>query len=308
MLKVSVVIPTYNHARFVGQAIDSALAQTLPPSEVIVVDDGSSDRTPEALAFYGDRIRVIRQRNQGVAAARNNGAAAATGHLLAFLDADDVWLPRKLERQVELFIADSGIGLAHCGTEDIDGASKRLSAHVDGLEGWVATEFLLFRRAVVLGGGSGVVIPRSVFKEVSGFDKELSTSADWDLYYRISRRYKIGFVPEVLLQYRLHGTNMHGNVRAMERDMLLAYDKAFGDAGDELRDLRRRCYGNLHAVLAGSFFAAGQYGGFLRHAFKALLLTPDNISQFARYPARVLGRRRARGEVSTTGGAPETAR
>ena len=309
MLTVSVVIPTYNHARFLGQAIDSVLAQTLSPSEVIVVDDGSTDNTAAELVHYANRIRLVRQQNQGVSAARNNGAEIATGDLLAFLDADDIWLPRKMERQVERFATESELGLVHCGTEDIDHTGKPLNRHLDGLDGWVAMEMLLFRRAVILGGGSGIVIPRAVFKEVRGFDRKLSTSADWDLYYRIASLYKVGFVPEILLQYRLHSTNMHGNARAMERDMLLAYDKAFSDADAQLRRLRTRCYGNLHAVLAGSFFSAREYRGFARHAVKSLLLTPDNISQFAGFPLRRWRRRKLALSKSPSGNAaPETGR
>src|SRR5262249_35785155 len=163
---------------------------------------------------------------------------------------------------------------------------QALCQHLDGLEGVVFRELLLLRRPVILGGGSGIVIPRAVFLEVGGFDEQLSTSADWDLFFRISRRYRVGFIPQVLLQYRLHGSNMHGNVRAMEHDMLAAYHKAFSSRDDKLHRLRRRSYGKLHAVLAGSFFAAGNYGGFLRNAVKSVVLTPGTLSQFVGYPFR----------------------
>src|SRR6185437_11144924 len=95
--RVSVVIPTYNSGPLVTEAVESVLAQTLPAAEVLVVDDGSTDDTPERLAAYGERIRYLPQANQGVAAARNRGIREATGDLIAFLDADDVWHPRKLE-------------------------------------------------------------------------------------------------------------------------------------------------------------------------------------------------------------------
>ena len=103
---VSVVVPAYNYARYLPKAIDSALGQTHPPLEVIVVDDGSTDDTPRVLAAYADRIRVIRQANQGAGAARNAGIAAARGEYVAFLDSDDLWHPRKLELQLARFASD----------------------------------------------------------------------------------------------------------------------------------------------------------------------------------------------------------
>src|SRR5690348_12724766 len=109
MPPISVIIPTYNHARFLAAAIDSALSQTLKPTEVIVVDDGSTDETSSVLEAFGDKVRVIRQKNHGVAGARNRGAEMAAGEYLAFLDADDVWLPRKLEMQVSRFQAEPGL-------------------------------------------------------------------------------------------------------------------------------------------------------------------------------------------------------
>jgi glycosyltransferase involved in cell wall biosynthesis len=290
---VTVVIPAYNHARYVAAAVDSALAQTLPPAEVIVVDDGSTDDTPSVLSSYGARICLIRQPNQGVAAARNNGAAAGTGEWIAFLDADDAWLPRKLERQVACFAAKAEVGLVHCGVEEIDAAGRTLGSRLDGLEGQVAPELLQFRRAVILGGGSGFVVRRAVFDELDGFDPRLSTSADWDFFLRAACRCRVGFVPEVLLRYRLHGGNMHKNVDAMERDMLLGYAKAFADPALPRGISRRRCYGSLHAVLAGSFFAARRYGKFLRHAAAALLLNPGMAGRFLGYPLRRWGRRGA---------------
>jgi glycosyltransferase involved in cell wall biosynthesis len=303
-MPVSVIIPTFNHARFLADAIESVLAQSLPPSEVIVVDDGSIDHTPAILAGYQGRVQVVRQGNRGVAAARNTGATLASGELLAFLDADDAWLPGKLERQVARLYDEPELGLVHCGVEEVDADGAPLRQRLDGLEGWVAQELLLLRRSVILGGGSGVVVPRAVFREAGGFAEGLSTSADWDLYFRIARRWKVGFVPEVLLRYRLHGANMHGNVRAMERDMLNAYARSFRDADPALQQLRRRAYGNLHMVLAGSYFVASQRRDFARHALISLCLTPANSVRLLGYPLRHWRRRRiasstTRAEITT---------
>jgi len=257
MASVSVVIPTHNHVAFLPEALESVFAQRLQPREVIVVDDGSTDGTDEVLWRYASRIRALRQPNRGVASARNVGASIASGDLLAFLDADDLWLPPKLEWQVAHLGRDPELGLVHCGVEEVDAEGRFLRRRLDGMEGWVSREMLFFGRGVILGGGSAAVVPRAIFETAGGFDERLSTSADWDLYYRVAERCRVGFVPEVLVRYRVHGGNMHRNVHAMATDMLTAYAKAFSKSDPDLERLRRSAYGGLHSMLAGSYFRAG---------------------------------------------------
>ena len=283
---VSVIIPNHNYGRYLRQAVESALGQTYPHREVLVVDDGSDDDSEAVLRGYGGRIRWVRQSRQGGAAARNRGVAESRGTLLAFLDSDDRWLPEKLERQVARWVAEPELGLVHCGVHFIDAEGRRLGALCEGVEGWAAPELLLFRRLTYVTGGSGSLVPREAFEAAGGFDARLSTSADWDFYYRVAVRRRFGFVPEPLVEMRKHGTNMHANIRAMERDMLLAYEKAFRDAAPEIRRLRRRAYGNLHMVLAGCFFRAGQPGPFARHLARSLWLTPANGGRVLGFPVR----------------------
>src|SRR5690242_71279 len=113
--EVTVVIPSYNGARYLGEAIESVLAQTHPSVETIVVDDGSVDGTTALVSSYGDRVRGIRQENRGLAAARNSGIRAAAGTYVAFLDHDDRYLPEKTARQVAVFEARPDVGLVHTG-------------------------------------------------------------------------------------------------------------------------------------------------------------------------------------------------
>jgi glycosyltransferase involved in cell wall biosynthesis len=286
---LSVVIPSYNHARFVGAAIESARAQTLPPSEIIVVDDGSTDDTPTQLANAAAPVRVIRQENRGVAAARNTGARAARGELLAFLDADDLWQAEKLERQVARLVSRPRVGLVYCGLEEMDAEGGRGRRRLEGAEERIWEELLLCRPRVII-GGSAALVPRAVFTELGGFDETLSTSADWDLYYRLSRRYDVQFVAEPLVRYRIHGRNMHANVDLMARDMMRAYEKAFAEETPDVQRLRRRAYGRLHLMLAASFFGTGRYRAFGQHALRSLWLAPETLRYFVTYPARGLSR------------------
>ncbi|HCA58980.1 MAG TPA: hypothetical protein DEP46_13490, partial [Blastocatellia bacterium] len=154
---VSAIIPNYNYARYVGEAVESALGQTYPNIEVIVVDDGSTDNSLEVLEQYRDRIKIIAQKNSGVCVARNRGVAESEGEYIAFLDADDVWLPEKIEKQVEKFASGKDLGLVHVGVIDIDASGDELASHLNGMEGDVAAELMMFESAVILGGGSGVM-------------------------------------------------------------------------------------------------------------------------------------------------------
>ena len=290
---VSVIVPNYNYGRYLGGAIESVLAQSYPETEIIVVDDGSTDDSLNVLHRYEGRLRWMRQERQGVSTARNRGAQESRGELLAFLDADDLWHPKKLERQVERLTADNGLGLIHCGETVIDDHGRTLVVRCEGGEGWVAEALLRYQRIVVFGPGSPSLIPRRIFEEIGGFDARLTTFADWDLAYRIACRYRIGCVRGPLVTIRSHGTSMQRNVLAMEHDMLLAYDKAFRDATPELRRLRRRCYGHLHIVLAGSFLTTGQPWLGFRHLLTAIWLTPQQSVRVAGFPLRWWRRRHA---------------
>ena len=150
MKTVSVIIPAYNRAHYIREAIESALQQSHRPLEIIVVDDGSTDETPQILATYSEPVRVFRQVNQGVAAARNLGVSHARGEYVAFLDSDDLWHPEKLEKQIERFEADPELGLVHCGMETFNDAGEVLEVNVGGAEGWVSHEMLLLRRLVII--------------------------------------------------------------------------------------------------------------------------------------------------------------
>jgi glycosyltransferase involved in cell wall biosynthesis len=287
---VSVIIPTYNYGRFLREALDSALAQTYRPLEVIVVDDGSTDDTPQVLAAYGDRILVIRQNNLGVGAARNTGIAAARGEYLAFLDSDDIWKPQAIEHEIARFIDDPGLGLVHCGAESFDRDGKTLSVSLNGLEGWVAADLLRLDQEVVAAPGSGIMVPKRVAEEIGGYDASLQPSEDWDFCYRIAVRYRVGCVHEVLVRYRLHGAGIHLNVPGMETAMLNALGKAFQSVDPAVQSLRNHSYGRIHRVLAGCYFQSRQPRLFFKHMAKSLGYDLGNLAYFAAYPVRVAAR------------------
>ena len=218
-VSVSIIIPAYNHARFLRAAIESALRQTRPALEVIVVDDGSTDETPEILTRFDDRISVRRQENRGPAAARNAGISAARGDFLLFLDSDDVLLPACVELQLARFEAEPSLGLVYYDVEffDVEGIPVRVAN--DGLEGRVAGELLLLEGPVISATGSGIMVPRRVAQEAGGFDDRLLASEDWDFCYRVASQYPIGRVAQTLLHNTERQDGLHFDIPKMERGM-----------------------------------------------------------------------------------------
>lgn len=283
---VSVVIPTYNYGRFITEAISSVLDQTCPPSEIIVVDDGSTDETADVVGAFTEAVKYIRQDNAGVCAARNRGVSESTGELIAFLDADDTWEPSNLEKQVARFESDEEIGLVHCGMREFDGESgETIRFYMEGCEEGVADNLLLWEGPVIVGPGA-VTVSRKVFDHVGGFDTRMKVGEDWDFCYRVARLFKVGFVAEPLVNYRSHNAAAHRNVENMERGMLMFYEKAFATDDLEILKLRRRAYGNFHRVMAGSYLHSGRMGKSFWHAAKSIWMRPGNVEYFLRFPLR----------------------
>jgi len=285
---VSVVIPTYNYGRFIGEAIESALRQSYAPVEIIVVDDGSTDDTEPAVRGFEELgVRYIRQDNAGVCAARNRGVQESSGDLIAFLDADDTWEPTKVEKQAARFAQDPDIGLVHCGLREFDGKTgETLRIDVNGGEDNVAENLLLWDGPVIVGPGGTIMVTRPAFNDAGGFDPSMKVGEDWDFCYRVARKFRVGFVPEPLVNYRIHAGAAHHNVDNMERGMAMFYQKAFVTDDPNVLMLKNRALGNYHKVLAGSYFQAGRFGKFGSHTLRSIFRRPANIGYFLSYPLR----------------------
>lgn len=213
MSLVSIVVPAFNQARFLGQAIDSALAQTHHDLEVIVVDDGSTDGTPEVCAAYvGDpRVVMLRQENAGVGAARNRGAREARGEYLTFLDADDFFLPEKCAAQAALLDSEADLAFVYCDIVpvDEDGAPSPEPYSVGESRHALHGDIL---PSLVLGGyfpPHAVMMRRAVFERLGGFDPALGGHADLDLWLRAAAAgHGARYLDERLACYRSHPAGM----------------------------------------------------------------------------------------------------
>lgn len=213
---MSVVVPAYNQEAYIAECLDSILGQTFRDFEVIVVDDGSTDRTPEILSRYGETIRVIRQDNRGGAAALNAGIRSAAGEWIGWLSADDVWEPSKLERQVEAIRRASDVRLVYSDYIYIDAHGNYLSReHFPCPPTRTKVMLKLIRRCFI--NGSSTLIHRDVFARVGVYDERDRLTPDWDLWLRVALAFRIAHVAEPLVRYRLHGEQTSARHDAMEK-------------------------------------------------------------------------------------------
>ena len=209
MARVSVIIASFNYGQYICQAIQSVMEQTFRDVEVIVVDDGSSDGTPDVVRdCFGDRVRLFTQPHSGPSVARNRGMEQAAGEYLSFLDADDYYHPTYVEKKVRYLDAhlDAGWVYSRCrwvndqGEEMREGTPERLFAHTYKLQGWILDDLLAGRRMQT----DDLFFRRQCLDRVKGFDPTLQSYEDYDFYLRLAFCYPVGFIEETLFSIRIH--------------------------------------------------------------------------------------------------------
>lgn len=223
---VSVIIPTYNRSEYLKRAINSVLNQTMPDYEIIIVDDGSTDDTERVVRKYADkRIRYVKHRQRkGGSAARNTGILAARGSLIAFLDDDDEWLPRKLELQVKRFEENIKLGAVYTGYFIRYGGTNGPIRKIVPKKRGNIYKALLIRN--VVGTASTVMVRAECFFEVGMFDDSLPSSQDADMWRRLSRKYEFDYVEIPLVIYNAHfGNRVSGNYRAAAKACEIELEK-----------------------------------------------------------------------------------
>jgi glycosyltransferase involved in cell wall biosynthesis len=214
---VAVVIPSYNHAHHLDRALASVFAQTVQPADIVVVDDGSTDNLAEVVERHPD-VRLIRQNNQGLAAARNTGWRACRSDYVVFLDADDRFKPEAIALNLAQFAETPGCGLVYGAYSNVDADTGR--ERVAELRPPGDDAFAAFLRANIVAMHATVMYPRSVLESVGGFDPGLRAAEDYDLYLRIAFDYPVRCRHEVLAEYVHHGANMSLNSGMMMRAVL----------------------------------------------------------------------------------------
>lgn len=262
MVKVSVVIPTYNRANIITKAIDSALNQTLSNIEVIVVDDASVDETSSVLESYSNQIQHYRHdTNKGGSAARNTGIEAASGDYIAFLDSDDTWDPTKLEKQVELLERRNSQWIAaYCGFEQ-----KRPSRIVElvdehfprktGLEGGEELIVDILMRRFAHGGSSTLLVDRLTVEGIDGFDERFQRHQDVEFLIRLLQRGKIAYVDEPLVYKHDTGNPSIDDVKNSRELFLTKFESLI----QEIEQTGENVTGVQEFRLAKHYYAVGEF-------------------------------------------------
>ena len=240
MPTVSVIIHTYNNEKFIAETVASVLNQTYKDYEIIVVDDGSVDGTRDVLMPYMQKIRYHYKENGGIASAKNAGIGLSQAEFVAFLDHDDLWVPDKLQLQMEHFNENPQIGLVYAKyTSFRDGKELRTKPE-KGYSGWIFKE-LLSKSFIQT---STVVVKRECLDAVGPYDETFSLGDEYDMFLRIARKFQCGFVDKGLTRYRVHDTNASNNDFLFDNENLGVYKKIYNNFTDldgvEKKILRKR--------------------------------------------------------------------
>ena len=247
---ISIIIPAYNADKYLANTIQSVINQTYIDWEIIIINDGSTDGTLELINNFKDkdsRIKVFSHENAGVAHSRNRGIAEAKGEFIAFLDADDLWTPDKLEMQLKVLQENPEAGVAYSWVDYIDETGKFLypGSHIT-VNGDAYPKLLINN---FLENGSNPLVRREALEKIGKFDVNLPPAEDWDLYLRLARESEFVAIPKPQILYRLCTNSCSANIIKMETQVLRVIEKAYNQTSESLQHLKRETLAKLYEYL-----------------------------------------------------------
>lgn len=277
---VSIIIPAYNAEKYIIETINSVLNQTYSNWELIIIDDGSQDKTAELIAnlYKNDsRINYYYQKNTGVSGARNNGLSKCKGEYIALLDADDVWEKNNLELKVNALESNKNISWVFSDMYNADKNINIINIASTGTDKNILNSILLWQTEVIPGPCSNVVFTKRCYDEGIKFDIKLSTAADQDFTLQLASKYKGFHINKPLWRYRILNNSMSRNISVMEKDHIKVFKKAKKNKLFKNFWFKQKCFSNLYWILAGSWWKNGnnKLRGFY---FIILALTTNPLS------------------------------
>jgi len=276
---ISIVVPAYKAEKFIDKTIESVLKQTYTDWELIIINDGSPDATEaRAQAYASDRIRVVSQKNSGVSIARNHGIALAKGEYIAFLDADDYWLPNNLSDKIALFEkypdADFVFSNFYIGDENLVIREKG----PEGTDENMLENYLYWKRAVIPGASSNLLVRKTCFDSGLRFDPQFSTAADQDFCFYLVKNFKGRHLNEYTCIYRILANSMSRNMTVFTKDHIGVYKKAADKHLFKNFFQKQRCFSNMYLIVAGGWWVnGGSKLKSMKFMLLALLHNPGSI-------------------------------
>jgi glycosyltransferase involved in cell wall biosynthesis len=247
-MKVSVIIPSFNSMAYLPDTLSSVLEQTFTDFEVLIIDDGSSDNIVQWASEITDpRVKLISQKNQGASAARNTGITQSQAEYIAFLDADDLWAPTKLEKQVRYLDDNPSIGVVHAWMFFVDKDGNSTGRVIPSSSEGMIWKQLLEKNTIAC---LTVMVRRCCFDKAGLFDCSLRSVEDWDMWIRIAIHYPFAVIEEPLAYYRQRPNSKSRNCQAAEKAFHAVIEKAFEHVSLEVLPLKDRSYGHANLCLA----------------------------------------------------------
>jgi glycosyltransferase involved in cell wall biosynthesis len=285
--KVSVVLTSYNHERYLGACLESALTQTYSNVEIIAIDDCSKDKSRDILAAYADSIRLIlNEQNQGTYGVLNQGLAAASAEYIAVLNSDDLWLPHKLEKQVALMEQNAEMSFCHTFGDFIDASGNVVGGRPMGFPfprtgtGWMLPTFIANNTAIA----SSVLMRTETAHAIGGFDSSFKNLGDWDMWIRLAERGSVGFVDEKLTLYRVHGANTIYNIEVTRAEEMRLRESAFlRHAGKAREPSMQKALAHTAACLGSLYSITGDPQKARELYVESIRLNPVRIKSYLRY-------------------------
>jgi len=293
---ISVIIPTYNGSKYIKPTIESALSQTVPAREIIVVDDGSTDNTETIVRSFGKDITYIRQNNKGPASAYNAGIEASGGEFVALLEHDDIWMPDKNRQQLSVLQKDATIGMVYSPVELMEDDNPSKSSDIDHQAPPGEYKFMdFFIRNRVL-NCSSVMIRKSLLKQTGLFRENLKLAFDYDLWLRIAMISRIICLDKPLAKYRIHD----GNLSKDEHELMAAEGSLFTilfwkNKKEAIREVGKDTLNErlirLYRRVAWDYAQMGKRDMELKHLHAAAMVDPYNLDNWSYFLWHCLDRR-----------------